>query len=125
MQTFETQSVIIIDNASYHSRNDENYPILNWRKAMYQKWLRENKVSFKEDELRSELWILCKRHDTKSSKIINKIAQKYGHEILRLPPYHCELNATELIWAEEKNFVAREKTKMTLDCAQKMFRRKR
>ena len=93
---------------------------------MYQKWLRENKISFKEDALSSELWILCKRHrDTKSFKIIDKIAQKYGHEILRLPPYHCELNAIELIWAEENNFVARENTEMTLECAEKLFRRKR
>ena len=30
------RSVIIIDNASYHSRNDENYPISTWRKAKYQ-----------------------------------------------------------------------------------------
>ena len=29
-------------------------------------------------------------------------------EVLHLPPYHCELNAIELIWADEKNFVARE-----------------
>ena len=29
------RSVIIIDNGSYHSRNDENYPISTWRKAKY------------------------------------------------------------------------------------------
>ena len=93
---------------------------------MYQKRLRENKISFQEDALRSELWILCKRHRyTESFKIIDKIAQKYGHEILRLPLYHCELNAIELIWDEEKNFVARENTEMTLECAEKLFRRKR
>ena len=36
-------------------------------------------------------------------------------EVLRLPPYHCELNAIELIWADEKNFVARENKEMTID----------
>ena len=31
-------------------------------------------------------------------------------EVLRLPPYHCELNVIELIWADEKNLL-QEKTK--------------
>ena len=35
------------------------------------------------------------------------------HEVLRLTPYHCDLNATELIWANEKNFIARENNEMT------------
>lgn len=26
--------------------------------------------------------------------------------VLRLPPYHCELNPIELIWADVKNYVA-------------------
>ena len=59
---------------------------------------RENNISFSPDALRSELWILCKRHRVeKTSKIVEEIAKKYGHEVLRLPPYHCELNAIELI----------------------------
>ena len=36
-------------------------------------------------------------------------------EVLRLPLYHCELNAIELIWADEKNFVARENKEMTIE----------
>ena len=36
-------------------------------------------------------------------------------EVLRLPPYHCELNAIELIWADKKNFVARENKEMTIE----------
>ena len=120
------RSVIIIDNASYHSRNDENYPISTWRKAKYQEWLQKNNVTYGTDALRSELWLLCKRHrDAKSCKIIDKIAERNGHEVLRLPPYHCDLNAIELIWANEKNFVARENTEMTMKFAVELFRRRR
>ena len=68
-------SDIRIDNASYHSLN-----------------------AFRPDALRTELWMLCKVHRaTNTSKVIENIAKRYGHEVLRLPPYHCDLNAIELI----------------------------
>ena len=96
-------NLIVMDNGSYLSRNSEDYPISKWRKAQSQKWLSENNISFSPDALRSEMWILCKRHRVeKTSKIVEEISKKYGHKVLRLPPYHCELNAIELIWGVEK-----------------------
>ena len=64
------------------------------------------------------------RHE-KTSKVTDKIAKKYGHEVLRLSPYHCDLNAIELIWADEKNFVAQENTEMTLKSVEELFRKRR
>ena len=49
----------------------------------------------------------------------------HGHEILRLPPYHCELNPIELAWAAEKNYVAGENKDISLDSVAKLFRKKR
>ena len=119
-------SLIVIDNASYHSRNSEDYRISKWRKAQFQKWLSENNISFSPDALRSELWILCKRHRVeKISKIVEEIAKKYGHEVLPLPPDHCELNAIELIWGDEKNYVTRENKSMTIEGVEKLFRKQR
>ena len=46
-------------------------------------------------------------------------------EVLRLPPYHCELNAIELIWADEKNFVARENKELTIEHVETLFRKRR
>ena len=51
------------------------------------------------------------------------VAKEYGHEILRLPPYHCELNLIELAWAAEKNYVAGENKDMSLDSVEKLFRK--
>ena len=53
-------SVMIIDSASYHSRNAEDSPVSKLRKAQFQSWLTENKIPFKLDALRSELCTLCK-----------------------------------------------------------------
>ncbi|KAL4119462.1 hypothetical protein QTP88_012269 [Uroleucon formosanum] len=33
-----------------------------------------------------------------------------GHEMVRLPPYHCQYNPIELIWAQVKSEVAKKKT---------------
>lgn len=30
-----------------------------------------------------------------------------GHSVIRLPPYHCQYNPIELIWAQAKGYVAR------------------
>ena len=125
-QLLKPNSVIVIDNSSYHSRNDVNYPLSKWKKTQFQDWLTQHNIPFNSDDLRAELWLLCKRHRVdKTSKVIDNIAKKYGHEILRLPPYHCELNAIELIWPDEKNYVARENKELTLNHVEELFRKRR
>ena len=51
------------------------------------------------------------------------VAKEYGQEILRLPPYHCELNPIELAWAAEKNYEVGENKDMSLDSVEKLFRK--
>ena len=53
------------------------------------------------------------------------VAKEYGHEILRLAPYHCELNPIELACAAEKNYVADENKDMSFDSVENLFRKKR
>ena len=47
------------------------------------------------------------------------------NEVIWLPIYHCGLNATELTWANEKNYVARENRQMTLKSVETLFRERR
>ena len=89
-------------------------------KSQSQDWLKDHKIPLRPDALRTELWMLCKIHRaTNTSKVIDNIVKRYGHEVLRLHPYHCDFNAIELIWADEKNFVARENKEMTLESVKK------
>ena len=119
-------SVIITDNASCHSRNADDLPVSKWKTSQFQDWLKDHKIPFRPDALRTELWMLCKIHRaTNTSKVIDNIAKRYGHEVLRLPPYHCDLNAIELIWADEINIVARENKEMTLESVEKLFHKQR
>lgn len=46
--------------------------------------------------------------------LIDKIARKAGHSILRTPPYHPELQPIETCWAIVKNYVAQHN-----DCTMK------
>ncbi|KAF0751470.1 piggyBac transposable element-derived protein 4-like [Aphis craccivora] len=38
---------------------------------------------------------------------LDEIALQMGHEVIRLPPYHCQYNPIELIWAQVKAEVAK------------------
>ena len=45
--------------------------------------------------------------------MIHEMALKYGHEVLRLPPYHCQYNPIELIWGIAKNYYDKHTSKTT------------
>ena len=102
-------SLIVIDNAPYHSRNDETYPVSKWKKQQYIDWLKSKDIAVPKKILRAELWTMYKQErDRYPAKIVESIAKNAGHETLRLPPHHCELNPTEMVWGVLKNYVATE-----------------
>ena len=41
---------------------------------------------------------------------IDEFAKNKGHYVLRLPPYHCELNPIEMVWAQVKYYVEMHNT---------------
>ena len=92
-------SLIVIDNAPYHSRNDETYPVSKWKKQQYIDWLKSKDIAVPKKILRAELWTMCKQErDCYPAKIVESIAKNAGHETLCLPPHHCELNPIEMVW---------------------------
>lgn len=100
-----------MDNAPYHSRRQEKIPSANWKKADIQQWLRGKNVNFENTDIKLDL--MNKVRSVKEKfKIyaVDELAKKSGIELLRLPPYHCELNPIELVWADVKGHVARNNT---------------
>ena len=58
-QYIPKHSVIVIDNAPYHSKNMENYPTSKWRKQQFVDLLTEKNTTFPAFKaLRAELWTL-------------------------------------------------------------------
>ncbi|XP_072381874.1 uncharacterized protein [Diabrotica undecimpunctata] len=107
----EANSVIVMDNASYHSRKSEKIPTTSSRKADIQEWLHLKSIPFDDSLLKVQLLALVNQHKKQYDKyIIDEMAKSQNKIVLRLPPYHCELNPIELIWADIKNYVAAKNT---------------
>ncbi|KAE9531654.1 hypothetical protein AGLY_010860 [Aphis glycines] len=51
---------------------------------------------------------------------MNEIAIQMGHEVIRLPPYHCKYNPIELIWAEVKAEVAKSNNTFKMTDVEKL-----
>ena len=99
-------SVIVLDNAPYHSKQRDRCPTIQTKKGDIQDWLRRHQIPFPDKALKAELLEICKRKRPPASYIIYNIIENHGHECIRLPPYHADLNAIELIWANIKQKVA-------------------
>jgi transposase len=101
-------SFIIMDNAPYHNvLSDTSSPIASSSKAVIKEWLETNGIPCKEDCLKVELVEVLKKIAPVPTYEIDEIAKKYGHEIVRTPPYHPELQPIEVCWGVLKNEVAR------------------
>ena len=44
---------------------------------------------------------------------LDELFREAGHEVIRLPPYHSELNPIELVWGFQKSYVERHRTSKT------------
>lgn len=76
-----------------------------------QNWLRTKNISFQTKEVKTQLMEkVNKIKENFKSFVIDEMAKEKGVTVLRLPPYHCELNPIELIWADIKSYVARHNT---------------
>ena len=75
-QNIPKHSVIVIDNAPYHSKNTENYPTSKWRKQQFVDWLTDKNITFPDKALRAELWTLVKSEREKFPDKVNGNSSK-------------------------------------------------
>ena len=101
-------SLIIMDNASYHNRlADHSPPTAKSSKEKIRGWLDVNGTTCPDNCLKVELVELLEKQSPEPIYAIDEIAKSYGHEVIRTPPYHPELQPIETCWGVVKNHIAR------------------
>lgn len=126
LPNLKPNSVIVVDNAPYHNVEEDRAPTSNSRKEEMIKWLIDNGIPFTPCMFKPQLYELIKLNKPKSKKyVFDALLQNQGHFVLRLPPYHPDLNPIELIWAQLKNWVAAHNTTFKMEdiiklCEQKL-----
>ncbi|KAG8227150.1 hypothetical protein J437_LFUL001694 [Ladona fulva] len=104
-------SVIVLDNASYHSRKLEYLPSTSWKKDRIEGWLTSKNINFDNDCLKRDLLFLVHQVQKDFEKFkVDELAKSTGCSVLRLPPYHCELNPIEMVWAQITHYVSKNNT---------------
>ncbi|XP_076028786.1 uncharacterized protein LOC143017786 [Oratosquilla oratoria] len=103
-------SVIVMDNSSYHSALLEKLPTSSWREGELKDWLTKEGVQPSDELSKAELYELARNKISNEHKkyVIDTIADEAGHKIIRIPPYHSQYNPIELIWAQVKSYVAKQ-----------------
>ena len=107
LEWFETQLVpnipphflIILDNAKYHNTVVEKVPTKSSRKEDMRQWLTRHGIPFNPNDLKRDLLCLIKASNIRTKYKTDVIAEKFGHEVVRLPVARCELNPIEMAWA--------------------------
>lgn len=101
-------SLIIMDNASYHNvLTPLSAPTPSCKKEKIRSWLEKNNFPAKDDCLKAELVEMLNKVSPQPTYVLDEIAAKQGHEVLRTPPYHPELQPIETCWGVVKNEIAR------------------
>lgn len=115
-------SIIVMDNASYHSVKKDPVPTVAWKKEDIINWLKSKDIVFDKPMVKFRL--LDKVNEIKplhTKYVIDEEALKTNRHVLRLPPYHAELNPIELAWSVVKNHVKQNNTTFKLNDVKKLL----
>lgn len=120
------RSVLVIDNASYHNVPVKKNVTSASKKQDIIEWLNDRNIPVNPKLLKPELYALVKEHLFRFpvQYKLDALLEQHGHSVLRLPPYHPELNPIEKIWALVKNWVASRNTTFKLVDVEKLTRTK-
>lgn len=114
LKNIPDKSVIVMDNASYHSRQLQKAPNLSSRKTEIQEYLLQNDIYFEYSYKKGQLLDVLKSYDIKKQYVCDSLAEQLGHTVLRLPPYHCIFNPIEHLWHQVKSKIRTENVTPTL-----------
>lgn len=90
-----------------------------------QDWLTAKGIFFHPSMYKPELYDLIKINKPRFKTYeIDRLLAGHGHTVLRLPPYHTDLNPIEKMWALIKDYVAHKNVTFKLEDAQNLVKEK-
>ena len=100
-------SALVLDNAPYHSvlTEESRCPTSATKKADLVNWLTKRDIAVPPGATRPELLLLCQQNRPEPQFVVDSLIREWGHEVIRLPPGHPELNAIEQVWGCMKRHV--------------------
>ncbi|XP_039285343.1 uncharacterized protein LOC120351576 [Nilaparvata lugens] len=99
-------SIVVMDNAPYHSVLAEKVPTKYSVKKDMIDFLQKKGVECDMTMRKEQLVPLIQLHKPREKTFrIDKYISSFNHTVIRLPPYMCDLNAIEYAWASVKNYV--------------------
>ena len=103
----EQPSVLVMDNAPYHSilTEESRCPTSGTRISDLIEWLEHRNIPFPQHATRPELLYICRQNRPEPEYKVDNTIREWGHEVVRLPPAHPELNAIEQVWGHMKRYV--------------------
>jgi transposase len=106
LQNIPPESVIVMDNAPYHSVLAEKIPTKYSTKLHMIQFLRNRGVHCDEGMRKEHLFQIIELHRPREKQYkIDQFLSSKGHTVVRLPPYMCDLNPIELAWAKVKSYI--------------------
>ncbi|KAG0424976.1 hypothetical protein HPB47_027819 [Ixodes persulcatus] len=115
-------SVIVIENAPYHSRKAVAIPRMTTKNGEIQQWLCSKSLNWTATMKKKDLSLVATVKDHYKNYKVDVIATDAGHTVLRLPLYHFDLNPMELVWARLKLEVASQNASFKPNDAERLLR---
>lgn len=101
-------SIIVMDMASYHNTLLEALPTIAWKKEELKNWLIKKGVKSSDELPRAVLYEMTRKLSKNSKKyLVDTIAAKAGHRVVRLPPHPFQYNPIQLIWTQVKSYLSK------------------
>ena len=74
----QPNSLIVMDNASYHSRRSQPVPVKSWTKKRMQEWLRDQGMNFPPKAKKAEIFEIIKRLNPTPRYFVDDMAEAAG-----------------------------------------------
>ncbi|XP_045506106.1 uncharacterized protein LOC123702404 [Colias croceus] len=96
------KSLIVMNNAVHHNKLINSTPTYNSSKEEIQVWLQGNGIIVSSELTRPQLIEIVKKNRPEPAYVVDAVLNALGHKVLRIPPFHNDLNPMGKIWARLK-----------------------